>query len=135
MCRQTRGASTARQGFALLAAGFLALFSLQAYGLEDPMQPPDFLEAPAAAPQTETKPDLNDIAKDWVLSYTLISPTQRIAILNGKTVRRGDRLADGVTIVAITPSAVQLKNAQGLFSVTMAAVSVKTPVKKAAYKQ
>jgi len=118
----------------LLAASYLAFFSLSAHGLEDPMQPPDFMVAPVVAPQAETKPDLKDVARDWVLSYTLISPTQRIAILNGKTVRRGDHLEGGVIIVAITPSSVQLKNAQGVFSVTMAAVGVKTPVKKATYR-
>lgn len=104
-----------------------------ATALDDPTQPADYLGTSLPVPQAGEAPS-SDFTKGWVLSSTLISTTRRVAVINGKAVRQGDRVDEGVTVVDIKPSTVVLKNAQGVFSVTMLPATVKSPSGKKAAK-
>ena len=46
---------------------------------------------------------------DWRLTMTRISPRERVAVLNGRVVRPGDRLK-GARVVAVGPEAVVLES-------------------------
>jgi len=64
--------------------------------------------------------------REWMLSSTLISPSRRVAVINGQIVKKGDMLEDA-QVLDITPLAVKLKDAQGDFSLQMLPASIKTP--------
>jgi hypothetical protein len=68
--------------------------------LRDPMRP--FNSAPAAAGEAIAA------APRFALTGVLISPTRRVAFLNGKPYAQGD-VVDGAEIVAIEPGAVHLR--------------------------
>jgi MSHA biogenesis protein MshK len=67
--------------------------------LRDPMQPFE----PAAATAASGSPQA-----PYRLSAVLISASRRIAVLNGRPYRQGDRI-DGVEIARIEPGAVHLR--------------------------
>lgn len=52
------------------------------------------------------------IAPDWTLSGVAVSGGQRIAILGGRVVRRGQRIADRYKVVEIGPNDVRLREGQ-----------------------
>ncbi len=92
--------------------------------LSDPTKPPDYqaVSAGAAGVVAVAEPR-------WVLKSTLISLSRRSAILNGRAVKEGEQLGEGVKVLKIQPGSVLLKGAQGEFSVNLLSVSIKMPDK------
>lgn len=78
-----------------LAAALLWAAPLRAgEGLEDPTRPsalPQAAAAPAASPSTGPR---------WRLQSTLVADDRRLAVINGRTLARGDRV-DGAQVVDI----------------------------------
>jgi MSHA biogenesis protein MshK len=94
----------------LLAAPFLA------FGIEDPMRPPQ--GAPSAAPARSTA--------TFKLSSTFIARDERRAVVNGKTVRVGDTVA-GARVDAIEPALVRLRRGDQVMVVRLLPTRVKQP--------
>src|SRR5258706_8478563 len=88
---------TGATAFTLLA---LALSSAGAQGLSDPTRPPGSgsLESAGEAPQ----------AAALQLQSILLSPQRKIAVINGQTVKIGERVGDA-TLLAISETGVVLK--------------------------
>jgi MSHA biogenesis protein MshK len=88
-----------------------------AQALSDPTRPPS-----AASPQeSEAAPSR--------LQSVLISPTRKIAVIDGRTVRLGERVGDA-TLVAIAPSEVTLQRGAKYETLRMHPAVEKKPVKK-----
>lgn len=69
--------------------------------LRDPTRPSHYQSQSANIPiQTST-------GKQWVLHSTLISPKQKLAIINGKTLAVGDEI-NGATVITIQHQSVEL---------------------------
>lgn len=69
------------------------------HAFSDPTQPPEAAaSAPRAAHSAPAAP---------VLQSTLVSPRRRLAVINGKQVRVGDKF-DGAVITEISPSQVRM---------------------------
>lgn len=88
--------------------------------MEDPTKPPEY---------QAVSPVVAGAAPQWVLQSILISPTRRSAVLNGRTIKKGEQLDKQVKVLDIRPDSVLLRGAQGEFSVNLLPVSVKMPVK------
>ena len=76
----------------------------QGQGLSDPMQPPAFA-APASAAAGEPSS-----GGGGVLQSTLLSNGRRLAMIDGKPMKVGDRIGEA-RIVAIDPASVTLREA------------------------
>ena len=96
---------SARQGVITMT---LALGSAQclaqAQVLSDPMRPPAFAAPAGAATGEQTS------GGELVLQSTLLSQGRRIAMIDGKPMKVGDRIG-AATIVSIDPSTVTLREA------------------------
>ncbi len=92
---------------------FLAVPFL-AFGIEDPMRPPQ--GAPSAAPARS--------AAAFKLSSTFIARDERRAVINGKTVRVGDTIA-GARVDAIEPALVRLRRGDNIMVVRLLPTRVK----------
>ncbi len=69
--------------------------------LPDPTRPPDY------TPEVQASDASAEENRSWVLSSVLISPARRVAVLNGRTVSRGDAIGDAV-VIDIKPAQVVL---------------------------
>jgi MSHA biogenesis protein MshK len=78
------------------------LAQAQAQALSDPMRPPAFA-APAGAGESSSSADL-------VLQSTLLSNGRRIAMIDGKPMKVGDRIGSA-RIISIDPGTVTLREA------------------------
>jgi len=94
----------------LIISCSFAAFSVQAQ-LDDPTRPPGFR---LALPGGKTSATTNYFS----VSSIRLSATQRIAIINDRTVETGDRV-NGAKVVAIYPSAVKLKKQGKIFTVRL----------------
>jgi MSHA biogenesis protein MshK len=95
----------------VLLLALLAASTAQAQdaGLPDPTRPPAVLSAPppapgaaAGAPAVAAGPELQSIL------ISLRTNGRRVAVINGKTVRQGERI-DGAIVEAIRPTEVVLR--------------------------
>ncbi|MFZ6846276.1 MSHA biogenesis protein MshK [Undibacterium sp. RuTC16W] len=77
-----------------------------AQSIPDPTRPPDTLLLPATMAS-------NEIAAGPVLQSVLISPSRRLAIISGKTVRVNDKFNDQ-TVIKINETEVVLRNGKEL---------------------
>jgi hypothetical protein len=84
----------------------LCLLPLTAYAdtLVDPTRPASYraqntVQQQYATPQTQ---------REWILNTTIISPTQRLAIINGKRLSLGDDI-NGATLLEIGHQKVKLR--------------------------
>jgi MSHA biogenesis protein MshK len=84
----------------LLCCALLTTPFAGAQGLTDPTRPPAAL-LPEAAPASD--------ASGPALQSILISPTRKLAIINGQTVRPGDKVGDA-RVVRITENEVVLRD-------------------------
>ncbi|MDE2088564.1 MAG: general secretion pathway protein GspB [Gammaproteobacteria bacterium] len=84
--------------------------------LTDPTRPPDY-QLPA---NTATA------AQPWVLTSTLISPSRRLAVINGRVYAAGD-VVGGAKIMAIEPYAVLLSRAGRTFTIRLLPGRIKRP--------
>lgn len=88
--------------FSLFLFSLLLLpLSLHSEVLTDPTRPP-FYQPPSS--NTVNKPSSQ---QPWVLHSTLISPQQRLAVINGKTLAVGDEI-NGATVTIIDHQSVEL---------------------------
>ncbi len=104
----------------VICLGFVLVLAQPANGddLPDPTRPPRL--GAAERPTTVTGPS------DWQLRMTRISSGQAVAVLNGKVVQPGDRVA-GARVLAIRPSVVELSKGEKRFQVKLPRVFVKRP--------
>lgn len=104
----------------LIVALLAGLPSVYADTLQDPTRP-SFLDA--AAPTAETAPSL-------VLNAIHLSPTQRRAMINNRSVRVGDYLG-AVRVVAIARDGVRLQRGTEQFTLQLLPIQVKQASKAA----
>lgn len=100
-------------GILLLAA----IGATAAQSVEDPMRPP---AAGAAGQGGVTQAQ----APRWTLHSTLVSPGQRSAVINGRSVGIGERV-NGARVLDIQPGSATLRGADGEFVLTLTTPSVK----------
>ena len=90
-----------------IQTAFLSLLtlslSLPVYAelLTDPTRPPYY------QPPTTSTYSQPDTTQAWVLHSTLVSPQQRLAVINGKTLTVGEEI-NGATVTAIDHQSVEL---------------------------
>lgn len=101
----------------LVLTSLLAGISITAVALEDPTQPPDFVSSGNATSSAQLP--------RWVVSSILISKDRHLAVVNGKTVKRGEEI-DGARVVSISPTAVRLRSSVETFIVKLLPAQVKS---------
>ncbi|MCK5092106.1 MAG: hypothetical protein KAR30_06220, partial [Gammaproteobacteria bacterium] len=67
-----------------------------------------------------------EISSSWVLTSTIVSPGRRTAIINGKTVTKGDKI-NGAVILGIFPASVKIKKDNKVTVLDMSSRSIKKP--------
>lgn len=85
-----------------------------AWALSDPTRPPstpDPRHAPAARPH-------------WRVTSVMIAPARRVAVVNGRLVRVGDRVG-GARVIAVLPEGVRLQRGGREFTVGVLPGSIK----------
>ena len=87
---------------ALLLAGAFAAAGVHAQVAGDPMRPPTFIAPSGGGDSAAMSPS------GPVLQSTLLSQGRRIAMIDGKPMKIGDKI-DGARIVAIDPASVTLR--------------------------
>jgi len=93
----------------ILLSGSFVSFAVQAQ-LDDPTRPPGYrLALPGGKKATTTY---------FSVSSIRLSSTQRVAIINDRTVEAGDRV-NGAKVLAIYPSSVKLKRQGKIFTVRL----------------
>ncbi len=92
-----------------------------AAGVPDPTRPAVPMAAAEAAPGTP--------APSLVLQSTMVSGTQRSAIINGERVRPGDAIGDA-RVAAIGPGWVRLEGASGSTELRLSYSSIVRPVNR-----
>lgn len=91
--------------------------------LPDPMRPPDSRATDTPENNQETsRPSLE-------LQSTLIAGGRRSAVINGQSVQVGSTI-EGARVVAIEGGKVELRDDQGVFSVRLPSVGMRTKVPK-----
>jgi hypothetical protein len=100
----------------VLLAALLAVAG-HAAELVDPTQPPAFRPSAPGAGEGEARPNR--------LTSIFVSPTRRVAVIDGSRVRVGDRIAES-RVVAIELTAVRLEGPEGIFELAL----YPTPIKK-----
>ncbi len=93
--------------------------------LQDPTRPPDFSEVEAMA-GTPGAMGLAGTSR-LTLQSILISPTRRIAIVNGERVKEGDEIGTA-RVVAIRAWGLELEDEEGPFELRFLSILVKTRV-------
>ncbi len=95
--------------------------------LRDPTRPMDFSEIGAGSVVHGAA--LSTVRGGFVLQSILVSPTRRIAIVNGKLLHKGDRIGK-TQVLEIEPWFVQLRGSEGDIELRMTTIPVKTPVEE-----
>ena len=95
----------------------LSGFSFAVAALEDPTKPPGFVRSGNATGTAQ--------APRWVVSSILISKDRRLAVVNGKTVKRGEKIA-GAKVVSISATDVKLRTSVETFIVKLLPAQVKS---------
>lgn len=85
--------------------------------LEDPTQPPGFVSSANGTGSGQVPA--------WQVSSILIAKDRRLAVVNGKTVKRGEKVG-GARVVSISPTAVRLRNSVETFTVKLLPAQVKS---------
>ena len=107
----------------LLATLFASLHALHADELQDPTRP-SYLSPAAATPgDAGTAPSL-------MLTAILLSPTQRSAMINDRTVKTGDRIGDA-RVVSIGRNGVRLQRGTEQFTLHLLPITIKQAHKAA----
>lgn len=111
--------------FTVLAA---MVFMTPAYAdLQDPTRPPN-----ASLTGSSAESDMAD--NKIFLSTILISPERRVAVINGKALRKGDQVGAG-QIIKINPSEVVLKVGKDTEILSLLPKALKLRTRKAGYEQ
>ncbi len=99
--------------------------TIAAAELRDPTRPMDFFELEGVPGLEGTATSTAHAA--FVLQSILVSPTRRIAIVNGERVQKGDQIGSA-RVLEIEPWFVQLRGREGNIELRMTTIRVKTPV-------
>ena len=103
-----------------LLLAIVCLWGLTAVGhaqtVDDPMRPPQTAATGGVDTSRET---------GWVLYSTLVSPQQRSAVINGRSVGIGERV-NGARVVDIQPGRATLRGKDGDFVLKLTTATVKT---------
>ncbi len=102
----------------MLVAWFVITGPVAAAELPDPMRPPQLDVGRTAEPVSE--------ASSWELHMVRISPDHRVAVINGRIVKPGDRVS-GAQVVSVGSNTVQLRKDGKRFSVSLSRTAVKRP--------
>lgn len=105
----------------LLAGGSHAGEESEQVTLRDPMRPDGYRSARQPAEQKEAEKRWQ-----WRVNSILISEDRRLAVVNGRSVRVGDRVGPA-SVVEILPYAVRLRHGGKLKTILLEAGSVKQP--------
>ncbi len=105
-----------------LLAGSSASQAALAQTLGDPMRPP-------ATPGPSPAQAAGEVPAAGRLQSVLISPRRRVAVIDGRAVRLGERVGDA-TLIAISESQVVLQRAEARETLKLNPVVEKKPVKK-----
>jgi len=89
-------------GLILLLALTAPLVASAAGPLADPTRPSGYAPAPAAVAQKAAPPKLH-------LQAILVSPTRRVALINGRALKVGDHI-DGAVILKIQPDRIVVRH-------------------------
>jgi MSHA biogenesis protein MshK len=108
---------------AALLAGSSASQAAFAQALGDPMRPP---ATPGPSPAEGSKESASAAAR---LQSVLISPGRRVAVIDGRVVRLGERIGDA-RLVAISESQVVLRRPSGRETLKLNPIVEKTAAKK-----
>ena len=95
----------------------LSCLAFTAVALDDPTQPPGFIGGGNGTGAAQLP--------SWVVSSILISKDRRLAVVNGKTVKRGEKV-EGARVVSISPTAVKLRSSVETFTVKLLPAQVKS---------
>ncbi len=110
----------------LIAWLVLGMFpTISAAELRDPTRPMDFSELEGGLGLDGAPTSTAHAA--FVLQSILVSPTRRIAIVNGERVQKGDQIGSA-RVLEIQPWFVQLRGSEGDIELRMTTIQVKTPV-------
>ncbi len=101
--------------------------TIAAAELRDPTRPMDFLEFGEVPGLGVTDTTPSTAHRGFVLQSILVSPTRRIAIVNGERVQKGDQIGSA-RVLEIEPWFVQLRGREGNIELRMTTIRVKTPV-------
>lgn len=116
---RSNGGKIRLRGCVLLMAVLLGATPVAAGELKDPTRPPSVKAAGAPAAAAAAR-------RTWSLTSILVSPSRRVAVINGKALRVGQRI-DGAELVEIQPHAVKFKRGGRVFTVNMSVGNVKEP--------
>ena len=111
----------------LIAWLVLGIPTISAAELRDPTRPMDFSDLDGV-PGVDGTPTSTAHAR-FVLQSILVSPTRRIAIVNGESLQKGDQIGSA-RVVEIEPWFVQLRGSEGDIELRMTTIQVKTPVEE-----
>lgn len=96
--------------------------------MKDPTRPTVFQDLDSAEKESGSiEEDEIDKRKDpWMLTSTIVSPGRRTAIINGKSVSKGD-IINGALILDIFPASVKIKVGVKMSILSMSSVAIREP--------
>ena len=104
----------------VLCVSAMGIAQVGAEQLDDPTRPSN-----VAKPLASTNRLGNRVS--WELNAIKIDKDRRIAIVNGRTVKEGDRI-NNARLVEILPTQIKLKAEKGIFFVKLVRQKVKMPL-------
>ncbi len=96
--------------------------SIQAQTVNDPMRPPGQYSSLSQSNGQTVKPAFD-------LQSTIVSPTKRLAVIDGQRLRIGDVVGQA-KIVSITPGIVRLRGSNGDTVLRLNTLSIKKPTSR-----
>ena len=115
---------TTNQVFALIFGIAMVAAPAAAAPLKDPTRPPFYRPESTTSEPAEGLLPLSN-ADSWVLNSTLISKTQRLAMINGMLLSKGDKVGNMV-VVDIKPDKALLRVNSESIEVTLVHNNIKT---------
>jgi hypothetical protein len=104
-------------------------------GMRDPTRPTKMTvlesvrsEQADAEAEAEAEDKYNESSSSLALTSTIVSPGRRTAIINGKTVSKGDKI-NGAVILRILPLSVKIKKDNKVTVLDMSSGSIKKPTR------
>jgi len=118
----------------LLLSGILVAMPAFAADLKDPTRPPFYRPDTTSTQPTEDQLQMESNADSWVLNSTLISKTQRLAMINGRLLSKGDKVGN-MTVVDIKSDKAMLRVNSENIVVTLLRNNIKTIIDDANQKK
>lgn len=111
----------------LLVAMLISTAPLNAQVLDDPMRPPSEIGSKAGGTAGKDVKKTSTYGNGFQLSAIRITKDQRSAIVNGKSVNVGDRIASA-RVLSIQASSVTLQKNGKTLTIDLLPLSIKKPV-------